>query len=134
MTRPDGANETQGVVEVTRRRPIWLGIAGGGWKVFIDGVWVGGAPRGKTIRFPVTPGAHSVKVWSRNGCSYSIEVTLDFSPCSVRSLKCDVNAAMYRTGISQLPQQINTLKSIFRDGGVAKGGLTLYEEVPPLLT
>ena len=126
MNLPDAANGGQGVIEVTRKRPIFMGAGSVGWKVFIDGVWVGQAPMGKTVRFQVTPGSHSVKVWSKRGASCSNELDLDIVRGSIRSLKCGVNSLPL--GLSKVPEQINFMRNVIKDGGVAKGAFYLYED------
>jgi hypothetical protein len=115
------------MIEVTRNRPIFMGVLSSRWRVFIDGAWVGQAPRGKPVRFPVTPGPHAVKVWTYKGASCSNELSLDVAPGAVRSLTCGLNPPPI--GLSQLPSQVNTMRNVFRDGGIAKGALFRYEDV-----
>jgi hypothetical protein len=103
-----------------------MGVLNGRWRVFIDGIAVGFAPRGKTMPFPVSPGAHTVKIWSYRGASCSNEVTLDLAPGTVRSLKCGSNPPPL--GITQLPAQIGIIRNVFKDGGVSKGALFLRED------
>ena len=127
MSQPRGANEDQGAIEVTRKRPIFAGVLSFGWRVFIDGVWVGQAPMGKTVRFPVAPGHHTVKIWSNRGASCSNELDLDEAHYSIRSLQCGANVPP--VGLSQLPAQIDTIRNLFKDGGVAKGAFYLWEGI-----
>src|SRR5271170_5343183 len=117
----------QAVIEVTRRRPVFAGIASIGWRVFIDGVWVGEAPMGKTVRFSVDPGRHTVKIWSHRGASCSNELELDVVVDTVRSLSCGPNPQPF--GLNQLPAQINVIRKLFKDGGVSKGAFYLSEDL-----
>jgi hypothetical protein len=118
------------VIEVTRKRPSFKGLGNVGWRVFIDGVWVGEAPMGKTVRFSVAPGRHTVTIWSHRGASCSNDLALDIIAGTVRSLRCGSNPLPL--GLSQLPAQINAIRSVFKDGGVAKGAFYLTED-PALL-
>ena len=59
-----------------------------GWRVFIDGVWVGDIPQGKSVRFDVQPGHHTLKIWSHRGAYCSDEVELDAAPSSVHFYEC----------------------------------------------
>lgn len=127
MNSAGGATGDQGVIEVTRKRPVFWGALNGRWRVFIDGVWVGQAPRGKTVRFLVASGPHTVKIWTYRGASCSNELSLDVTPATVRSLICASSPPPL--GVSQLPAQIDTLRNVFKDGGVSKGALALYEDM-----
>jgi hypothetical protein len=117
----------QAVIEVTRKRPIFTGIANVGWRVFIDEVWVGEAPMGKTVRLSVPPGRHTVKIWSHRGASCSNDLELDIVAGTVRSLRCGSNPVS--SGLSQLPAQINIIRNVFKDGGISKGAIYLSEDL-----
>jgi hypothetical protein len=117
----------QAVIEVTRKRPIFTGVANVGWRVFIDDVWVGEAPMGKAVRFSVAPGRHTVKIWTHRGASCSNELGLDIVGGTVRSLRCGLNPQPH--GLSQLPAQINAIRKQLKDGGISKGALYLSEDL-----
>ena len=97
-------------IQVTHRGGVVRAIQSLGWRVFIDGVWVGGAPRGKTVTFAVSPGHHVVKIWSHRGGTCSNELALEVNLGSTRSLTCRVRRNVY--GFSNLPTQM----AIIRDG------------------
>lgn len=118
-------SETPCVIEVTRERPVFSGLLSGGWRVFIDGVWVGQAPRGKPVRFPVAPGTHTVRVWTRRGGSCSNDVILDMTPGTLRTLRC--GSSTPPLGISQLPAQVDAIRTMAKEGA-AIGALHLYED------
>lgn len=123
-------NEVDAIIEVTRRRPIYFGLIGPPYSVFIDGVDVGRAPRGKTVRFPVAPGSHHIKVWTSTGKAQSNELVLNVAAGEHRSLICQANGAAIPMGLSQAPTQIRTLRSLIKNGGVQENAIKLYEDPP----
>jgi len=129
----NGSNENHAELEVTRRRRFYLGALGPRWVVFLDGVWIGNAPRGKTARFSATPGTHKVTVWARGGGTCSNDLELEFQAGKTYRLTCDVNVDRWRSlfarqgPISRMQNQVGTVVRIAQDGWINKGGIVLTE-------
>ena len=124
--------EQRATIQISRGHRLYQGV-GAKWLVFIDGVWVGKAPnslQGRVVTFTITAGSHIVKIWSKHGASCSNELALDLVSETTRRLICDVNPVPL--GIQNLPKQLTLIRNVFRDGGIAKGAIVLYED-PGLL-
>jgi hypothetical protein len=96
-----------------------------GWRVFIDGVWVGPIAQGRTVRFDVAAGRHSLKIWSHKGAYCSDELELTVVPGSVRSFECRARALPL--GLSRWKDQVSVITNTMKDGGVTKGQILLVE-------
>jgi hypothetical protein len=100
-----------------------------GWRVFIEGVWVGPIAQGRSVRFDVATGRHTLKIWSHKGAYCSDELDLTIAPGSVRSFEC--RARPLRLGLSRLMDQVNVIISAMKDGGVTRGQILLDEVSQP---
>jgi len=129
----DATTTTSGTaIEVTRPRWVFVGAAVS-YRVYIDGVKVGSAGRGKPARFPVAPGPHTVRVKAGWG-SGSNELELNVVPEAVRSLVCTSDPATWSViggGLYKLPQQIGLLRKSLKHGRSSVKSLLLTENSNP---
>lgn len=125
--QPSAPATADAVIEVRRRRRV-SEVMAIGWRVFIDGLWAGEIPQGKSVRFAVAPGRHSLVIWSHRGAYCSDEVALDAAPGSVYTYEC--RSRQMPVGISRAHEQAEVVTSTMREGGVTKGAI-LLTEVPP---
>jgi hypothetical protein len=103
----DGSSAKEAVIKVTRPFQLFA-LTSIGWRVFIDGDWVGGVSRGKTTSFPVSPGHHTVKIWSHRGAQCSNELELDAVAGVPRLLECRKQPPPL--GLDKLPQQLAAIR------------------------
>lgn len=116
------------VIEVVRSRWMPVGIAVR-YHVIIDDVVLGAVGRGRPTKFPISPGTHTVRIRAVGG-SESNELTLTLLPDTVRLLRCKANPAVWSViagGIFRLPQQIELLGKMRREGRSSVKGLLLVE-------
>ena len=125
--RTESPDTADAFIEVTRRRPIYFGLIGPSYSVYIDDIPVGTAPRGRKVRFVVTPGDHKVKVWTSTGKARSNELGLSLTSGSVRSLVCQINKTAFPIGISQARAQIKTIRNLVKNRGVQVNAILLTE-------
>jgi hypothetical protein len=115
---------TDSVIEVRRRRRL-SDVMAIGWRVFIDGTWVGAIPQGKTVRFNVAAGRHALKIWSHKGAYCSDEIELDAAPGSINAFEC--RAQMPSLGLSRVQDQVSVITSTLKDVGVTRGQILLVK-------
>jgi hypothetical protein len=121
---------------VSRKQLKLIGLIGNRWVVFIDGVWVGKASKGRTVQFDVLPGRHKVKICYRGGKAGSNELELELAPGTNRSLTCEIDIEiwknLFRGGlVARNRTQINFLRKFVSDGWITKDAIVL-SEVPSL--
>ena len=129
----DAVSSDLGVIEVTHKRRFYFGMLGGQWKVFVDGTCAGVASLRKPASISVSPGMHTVKVWTRKGDGSSNLVELAVAPGSVRTLTCRVASIPFPIGfgLAGLRRQralIGDAKQILRNGGVNTKYIELQED------
>ncbi len=130
-------------IDVYHRPPGFIGLLGRGWLVFVDGVWVADAPRERTVRIPVTPGTHTVRLWVKGGRQCSNELRVTLVPAEVRTLVGTVNGRLWGQirGVGAprakwllggaVGTNLASIGQVARDGWVVKNALVLEEVVPP---
>jgi hypothetical protein len=119
---------TVAVVEVRRPRRV-SELMAIGWRVFIDGVWVGAVTQGRSVRFAVPPGVHGLRIWSHRGAYCSDEVAFHAAPGSICAFEC--RSRPMTLGLSRMRDQVKVITSTMTDGGVTNGQILLSEiQVP----
>lgn|GEM_PF-4030154 len=117
---------THATIEVTRKRPRYVGIIST-YLVFIDDDNVGVARRGRTVKFHVPPGTHTVKVWQRRGRAWSNRLTVTVGPGDVRSLGCEWDTGSFNSMVfGPLANGANQPRPAAA-GGSASSIIKLYE-------